>query len=113
MDKKEEIIINYLLGKSTYRQLEKKYEVPRSIIHQWVQKFQGIIPDKRIAKNDLILPAMIQGEKEELPKEIIELREQLANEKLRNKLLTAIIEIAETEFNIPIRKKYGTKPLKK
>lgn len=113
MDKKEEIIIEYLLGKNTYRQLEKKYQVPRSIIHQWVQKFQGIIPDKRIAKNDLILPAMIQGEKEMLPKEIIELQEQLANEKLRNKLLTAIIEIAETELNIPIRKKYGTKPLKK
>jgi len=41
------------------------------------------------------------------------LQKELAKERLRNKLLTAIIDIAEEELKIPIRKKYGTKPLKK
>ena len=48
-----------------------------------------------------------------LPPEIIELQKQLAQERLQNKLLTAMIDIAEQELKIPIRKKYGTKPLKK
>ena len=42
-----------------------------------------------------------------------ELQQQLEQERLRNKLLTAIIDVAEEELKIPIRKKYGTKPLKK
>ena len=48
-----------------------------------------------------------------LPTEVIELQKQLAQERLHNKLLTAMIDIAEKELKISIRKKYGTKPLKK
>ena len=48
-----------------------------------------------------------------LPIEILELQKQLEQEQLHNKLLTAMIDIAEDELKIPIRKKYGTKPLKK
>ena len=42
-----------------------------------------------------------------------ELKKQLAQERLRNKLLNAIIDIAEKELKIPIRKKSGTKPSSK
>jgi len=55
------------------------------------------------------LSAMELKQTEELPKEIVALQKQLAQEKLHNKVLTAMIEIAETELKIPIRKKYGTK----
>ena len=48
-----------------------------------------------------------------LPIETLELQKQLEQERLHNKLLTAMIDIAEEELKIPIRKKYGTKPLKK
>lgn len=50
---------------------------------------------------------------DKLPNDVEALQKELAKERLRNKLLTAIIDIAEEELKIPIRKKYGTKPLKK
>jgi transposase-like protein len=39
MDKKQEIINEYLLGKAGYRVLEKKYGVSRSVINRWVMDF--------------------------------------------------------------------------
>ena len=113
MDTKQEIINEYLLGNSGYRQLAKKYSMGSTTLHRWVQKFQGFTPIKRAVKNEVILPDMKQGKKEKLSKDVIELQQQLAQERLRNKLLTAIIDVAEEELKIPIRKKYGTKPLKK
>ena len=48
-----------------------------------------------------------------LPANIIELQKQLEQERLHNKLLIAMIDIAEKDLKIPIRKKYGTRQLKK
>jgi hypothetical protein len=37
----------------------------------------------------------------------------LEQEQLRNKLLNAMLDIAEDELQVPIRKKFGTKQSKK
>lgn len=114
MDKKQEIINEYLLGKVGYRVLSKKYEVSRSAINRWVMEFQGRPRSKSRVLKSVHLPLMKQQDSQEnLPKEVAALQKELAQERLRNKLLTAIIDIAEAELKIPIRKKYGTKPLKK
>ena len=47
--------------------------------------------------------------KEELPTDVKQLREELRKAKLHNKLLNAIIDIAEEQLKIDIRKKSGTK----
>ena len=44
-----------------------------------------------------------------LPTDITELQRELAKERLKNQLLNAMIDIAEKELKIPIRKKSGTK----
>ncbi len=114
MEKKQEIIDEYLLGKVGYRILSKKYGVSRSAINRWVMDFQGRERSRSRELKSVFLPLMNQqhtGEK--LPTAVAALQKELAQERLRNKLLTAIIEIAEEELKIPIRKKYGTKPLKK
>ena len=54
-----------------------------------------------------------EASEDNLPKEVQALQKELAKERLRNKLLSAIIDVAEEELKVPIRKKYGTKPLKK
>ena len=41
MDKKQEIINEYLISKAGYRILSKKYGVSRSVINRWVMDFQG------------------------------------------------------------------------
>jgi transposase-like protein len=114
MDKKQEIINEYLLGKVGYRILSKKYGVSRSAINRWVMDFQGRSRSKSREIKSVNLPLMKQQDtQEKLPGEVAVLQKELAQERLRNKLLTAIIDVAEEELKIPIRKKYGTKPLKK
>ena len=110
---KQAIIDEYLFGGISYRRLSKKYGVDRATLHQWVRDFTGIAIITRGTENAVILSAMELKQSEELPKEIVALQKQLAQEKLHNKVLTAMIEIAETELKIPIRKKYGIKQSRK
>ena len=77
-------------------------------------EFQGRPRSKsRELKSVHLLLMKQQDTRQNLPTEVAELQKELAKERLRNKLLTAIIDVAEQELKIPIRKKYGTKPLKK
>lgn len=49
----------------------------------------------------------------QLKKRIAELENQLKDAELKAIAFSTMVDIAEKEFNIPIRKKYNTKPLKK
>lgn len=49
----------------------------------------------------------------QLQKRIDELEKQLKDAELRAIAYSTMVDIAEQEFNIPIRKKYNTKPLKR
>src|ERR1700712_1070166 len=99
MDKKQSIINEYLLGDKTYRELAKEHGVSRTTINHWVMEFEGREQAKRTPGKALPLPAMQAEEnKEKLPKEVQELQRLLERERLRNKLLTAMIDIAEEEL---------------
>ena len=105
IQEQEAIIAEYLLGDITYRKLGTQHGVDFRAIHHWVTKFQGKTVRKIKPKNkpDADLP------KEELPTDVKQLREELRKAKLHNKLLNAIIDIAEEQLKIDIRKKSGTK----
>ena len=113
MDKKEEIINEYLIGGITFRSLGKKYGISRSTINRWVLEHEGFISTIKSPIESITLLEMNKEPHEVLPAEIIELQKQLEQERLQNKLLTAMIDIAEQELKIPIRKKYGARQLKK
>jgi transposase-like protein len=115
MDKKQSIINQYLLGGKTYRELAGEHGVSRTTINHWVMEFEGRGPAQKTSGKDFLPLAAMQADenKEKLPKEVLELQRLLAQERLRNKLLTAMMDIAEEELKIPIRKKYGPRPLKK
>jgi len=49
----------------------------------------------------------------QLEKRILELESQLKDAEMKAIAFSTMIDIAEKEFNIPIRKKHNTKPLKK
>ncbi len=95
---------NSRLGKSTYRQLGLKYDVDFRIIHSWVMKFQGREKSKKKSANDTSQKTVTNQ-----AEVLIVLTEALRKEKLRNELLNTIIDIAEKDLQINIRKKFGTK----
>ena len=105
IQEKEAIVAEYLMGETTYRKLQKKHKVDFRVIHSWVAKFQGI-PLRKEKTN--------KPKKQEVPEEILstdvkQLQSELRKAQLHNKLLNAIIDIAEDKLKIDIRKKSGTK----
>lgn len=108
MDKKtiekEAIIAEYLTGAISYRKLGDKYGIDFRLIHSWVTKFEGKPMRKKVSKQ------LVKKEAEEpLPTDVKQLQQALRKEKLHNQLLNAIIDIAEEQLKIDIRKKPGTK----
>jgi transposase-like protein len=100
---KEAIIAEYLTGNLSYRKIGIKYGIDFRIIHSWVMKYQG--------KNRKHVPKPKAQKAEEMPlsNEVKQLQQELRKAKLQNKLLNAMIDIAEDQLKIDIRKKSGTK----
>ena len=105
IQEQESIIAEYLLGDTTYRKLGAKHGVDFRAIHHWVTKFQG----KEVNRTKPKIKLNDDLPKEELPTDVKQLQEELRKAKLHNKLLNAIIDIAEEQLKIDIRKKSGTK----
>jgi transposase-like protein len=111
---KQSIINEYLNGGISYGELSQKHGFGKTTIHRWVATSQG--RSSAAESNDIAVAlwAMNKPTKDaDLPKDVETLQKELTQAQLHIKLLTAIIDIAEDELKIPIRKKFGTKPLKK
>lgn len=81
-----------------------------SAVLNWIRKFDGdktkfMKPKKDPIKSDKNL--------EELEAENVRLKQELDIEQLRNRALNVMIDLAEKEFKIPIRKKPGARQSKK
>ena len=107
MDKKtierEAIIAEYLTGNFSYRKIGIKHGIDFRLVHSWVMKYQG--------KKRKHTPKPKEEKAEEVPlsNEVKQLQQELRKAQLHNKLLNAIIDIAEEQLKIDIRKKSGTK----
>lgn len=98
---KETIISEYLKGGITFRALGKKTGVDFRTIHQWVRIFEGKVKKRKTKESS--------NTEADLPSDVKQLQELLRKEQLRNKLLNTMIDIAEEQLKIDIRKKPGTK----
>ena len=124
MDQKDQIIQEYLATGSGFRKLAAKYGVSRTTICKWVLIHQGIhnlpptekqhtystssmnsSPKKSTAPSQLTEEALLQ--------KIAMLEKQLAHQELRAEVLDTLINVAEKQLNISIRKKPGTQQSKK
>jgi transposase-like protein len=106
IQEQEAIIAEYLTGELSFRKLGEKHGVDFRVIHYWVSQFQGKIVKKKKSKEKKQAQPTVQ---DNLPTDVKQLQEELRKAKLHNKLLNAMIDIAEEQLNIDIRKKSGTK----
>ncbi len=124
MDIKQQAITEYLTQGTGYRQLAAKYGVSRSTINKWVQIHQGIHNIPPTAKQQKYYlsgmnskPENLTGgefkNQQELEQKIALLEKQLAWEKLRADALDTMINIAEKQLEIDIRKKSGSQQSQK
>ena len=119
MDIQQQAVKEYLIDGIPYRALAKKYNVSRSTINKWVLVYQGIHNIPRSHKQvsyDLQQKTLGNNSKQPIPlhqseleKKIALLEKQLEWEKLKSHALDTLINVAERELDIDIRKKHGTK----
>jgi transposase-like protein len=119
MDLKNQIIQEYLTQGCGFRKLAAKYGISRTTICKWVLIHQGIhnlpptekqqtystssmnsSPQKSSSNNEQTTEALQQ--------KIAALEKQLQWEKLRADALDTMINVAEKQLDITIRKKPGT-----
>lgn len=98
---KAAIVNEYLFGHLSLRELAAKHGIGHKLIHVWVMKNQGRKPTKKKAEE--------VDDDTPLPTDINELQKALRQANLKNKLLNTMIDIAEEQLKIDIRKKSGTK----
>lgn len=104
MEEKMVIISEYLAGDTSYRILGAKYGVHFRTIQKWVMRHL-----KASRKQKIIKPVAVIKEQSPLPADVKELQDELRKSRLLNEVLNEVINIAEEELGVPIRKKYGTK----
>ena len=86
----------------------RKYRVPRNTIKAWAGKLN--LTTLLNADNSSTLPGMTQSQESKLLiKKIHELTKALELSQLKNLALETMIEVAESDLHIKIRKKRGTK----
>jgi transposase-like protein len=122
MDIKAQVIKEYLVDGMTYQRLSEKYGLSRFTICKWVMVYQELHNLPRTAKqktHDLQqmaikgIPDKAKEEETAAAQTIALLEKQLAWEKMKAAALDKMIDIAEKDFNIAIRKKPGTEQSKK
>jgi transposase-like protein len=94
------VVGEYLAGGTTYRRLSRKYGVARTTVHKWVAS--------GIGKEN---PGMDEAQARESDEsaQVRRLKAELEKARIENKLLSAMIEIAEEQLGVAIRKKRGAK----
>lgn len=124
MDIKQQAITEYLTQGTGYRKLAAKYGVSRTTINKWVMIHQGIhnIPPTEKQQKYYLSGMNSKPEntsagefsnQKELQQKIALLEKQLAWEKLRADALDTMINIAEKQLDISIRKKPGSQQSEK
>lgn len=103
---KESIIVEKLTTEISYRSLASKYNLNFQTIHRWVQDYQGRMSNRKTDKKNKL--ESVSGA-EQLPTEVKKLQEELRKARLLNEVLNEVINVAEEELKIPIRKKFGAK----
>ena len=126
---KHHIIQEYLITGCTKREIWKKYtghEFEHGHLLNWMNKLGYTITTEVkapnfIVENDITMPKKKQSKVNhtegldtfQLKKKIAELESKLIDSEMKVVLFSTMVDIAEKEFNIPIRKKYNTKSSKK
>ena len=96
-------------GRMTIGEARERIELhskdPRSLIYSWQKQYGSDI--------DFTLPVMTEKEKHKLAaahKRLRELEKQLEDAQMKNIALETMIDLAEEQLKITIRKKSGPKP---
>ncbi len=114
----EQAVALYFKEHLSTRMISKKIPVCKSVIHRWISNFAGETNadsytdmKKRIksSKPQDSVSASDSGDVDAMKAEIEHLKKELSMASMRAELYNEMINVAEKQFDIRIRKKAGTK----
>ena len=112
-DDRISIVCEYLESGIPAEKIIKKYHISsRSVLFSWMDKFLNERDSLSLQQEPQIEEDMAKTKDERMKEkdaEIKRLRKALELEKLRSHAYSTMIDLAEQTFNIPVRKKSGTK----
>lgn len=109
---KLKVVQEYLETNLSQESLKKKYGIRgKNCINYWMQKFSLKKPTQQQLNIQLAMSKEVEKTKYELELEtkVRELEKSLDYERLKTLALNTMIDIAERDLKISIRKKHGTK----
>jgi transposase len=102
-----EVVAEYLVGGVSYRELGRRYGIGAATVHDWVKEHKdGKGPEHEAIERVAGLKETGEGK---MPEDVGRLKRELREARLHAKLLEAMIDIAEEQMGIVIRKKPGAK----
>ena len=112
----------YYTGGKSLVTLGKEYNVKSSTIHSWTKRYKEEFGSEVVIKQEMSTfksvintEAVVKKKKltsEQMEQRILELEQQLKNEQMRSTVLDQMIELAERDLKVSIRKKSGAKQSK-
>lgn len=101
------VVKSFVSGASTQYSLCKKYSLSRTSIRNWVRI---LAPDYKPTTADYNMVKKSESEEiQSLKRALREKELELSREKMRADFYETMVNVAEKQFNIEIRKKAGTK----
>jgi len=97
---KKAVVEEYLRGGVSLRELSKEHGIKYQTLHRWVKEHES----GKVAEDGRRREVMDQ-----MPQEVRKLQRELYEARLKAKLYETLVELAEKDLGIPIRKNYGAK----
>ena len=101
------VVRDYLMGNLSMPQIAQKHNITRAQLKNWVKRFSSDLSEE--TPTTLILTEKESQDQELLKKQIEELTQKLTHAQMKITGLELMIDIAEEQIDIDIRKKSVTK----
>ncbi len=98
---KKEVVEEYLRGGISLRQLSRKYGMAHGTVHRWIRAHER---GEELEEGQSKVKALV-----DMPKDVRRLQRELYEARLEAKLYRTMVEVAEKDLGIVIRKKSGAR----
>lgn len=109
---KKQVVEAYLQGDDDQRLVASRFGISQSSVNIWLKKYQSQRTDSSKVEVSLDMEKKAENDKNALEQKIKELEKALEEERLKRIGYQTMIDIAEKELKIDIRKKSDTKQSK-
>jgi transposase-like protein len=97
---KKAIVEEYVRGGVSLRELSKEHGIKYQTLHRWVKEHESGVGSADKRGREVI---------DEMPRDVRKLQRELYEARLKAKLFETMVEVAEKELGIRIRKNFGAK----